>query len=504
MNSQTMLMNDSGRYAGILMHPTSFSGPYGIGDLGTGAYDFIDFLEKSGQKIWQVLPLGQTGYGDSPYQSFSSFAGQPLIISFDNLIELGLLTKEDFKDLPDWEPRKIDYGPVIEYKYSKLKKAYINFKANHNEELYKEFQTFCQEEAIWLKDYSLFMTLKDINEGLSWFEWPENLRFANESLKNQLAIQHSDKMNYYNFLQFLFFRQWLAVKQYANNKGIIIIGDIPIFVAPDSADIWANKSLFQLDSKGFPTDVAGVPPDYFSVTGQLWGNPLYAWEEHKKDNYAWWINRIKGQLTMCDYLRIDHFRGFESYWAVPYGEETAMKGEWRKGPGSDLFHAIYKALGDNIPIIAEDLGLITDEVIKLRDDFNLPGMKVLQFAFDSDEVNNFLPFTYTSNCICYTGTHDNDTTRGWYEKASEFSRGLVRRFMNTDGENISWDFIRTAFSSVAKCAVIPIQDVLSLNTEARMNIPGTPADNWDWRIKQDDLNDEVAKELRDITKLYGR
>ena len=491
------------RKGGILVHPTSFPGPYGIGDLGPSSYTFIDFLAKAKQSLWQVLPLGPTGYGDSPYQSFSSYAGQPLIISPDLLADMGLLMKEDLEP-KDWEQAKIDFGPVIIYKMSLLKKAFLNFEKSADRELLEDFELFIQEHKEWLEDYALFMAVKDYHGGVIWCEWTPEIAFPTKESLEKWRMKLAHEVRYYSFIQFIFFKQWFALKSYANEKGIFIIGDIPIFTAFDSADVWANKELFYLDDKGYPTLVAGVPPDYFSETGQLWGNPLYDWEKHKSTNYQWWIKRVGLTLNMVDYLRIDHFRGFEAFWAIPYGAENAVRGEWLKGPYKDLFFALEDALGSDMHIIAEDLGVITPEVVELRDDFHLPGMKILQFAFDSTDENPFLPHQYIPRTVCYTGTHDNDTTLGWYEKAEPSSREKVKSYMNTDGKDISWDFIRTCYGSVSEMAIIPIQDVMSLGSLARMNTPGTTINNWSWRYTPDMLKDELATKLLEVSILYGR
>lgn len=495
------------RVAGVLVHPTSIPSAYGIGDLGSGAYRFIDFLAEAGQKIWQVLPIGPTGFGDSPYQAFSSFAGQPLLISPEKLVEKRLLVEEDFADMPKWDSKKVDYGSLIQFKTHLLKRAYESFQVSPNTEWKEEFQTFMQEHAFWLDDYALFMAGKDAHEGRSWLEWEDELRNPDEAVREKWNEKLSDSIKYYKFIQFLFFEQWTALKSYANERGIQIVGDIPIFVAIDSADVWANKELFQLDTKGYPLVIAGVPPDYFSSTGQLWGNPLYDWDAMKNEDYRWWILRVKMQLKLVDYLRIDHFRGFESYWAVPYGENTAINGEWKKGPGKDLFYAIQNALGEDIPIFAEDLGIITPEVEELRDSFGLPGMKILQFAFDNTDENNFLPHYYSQNCICYSGTHDNDTTIGWYQKASENSKQKCRVYMNSSSmkeEDICWDFIRTALASTASYAIIPMQDLLCKGSESRMNTPSVAEGNWAYRFEEQDMSHELASRLRGLTQLYGR
>lgn len=497
----------SGRMAGVLLHPTSFPSKYGIGDLGKAAYQFIDFLVEAGQRIWQVLPLGPTSFGDSPYQSFSSFAGQPLLISPDLLLEEKLLVEEDFVGMPDWDNSIVDYGTVITYKTVLLKKAYDAFTVTSNHQLEKEYQDFCEENREWLDDYALFMAGKEAHDGHSWLAWEDSLRNPTMEEKQEWEYQLRTSIRYYKFIQFLFFRQWFRLKEYANQKGVFIVGDIPIFVALDSADVWANKGMFQLDSRGYPIVVAGVPPDYFSETGQLWGNPLYDWEVMKQDNYRWWIQRVKAQLKLVDFLRIDHFRGFEAYWAVPYEEKTAIRGEWKKGPFKDLFYAIEKELGKDIPIFAEDLGIITPEVEELRDTFRFPGMKILQFAFDNTEENNFLPHYYSDNCICYTGTHDNDTTIGWYKNASGASKEKCKKYMNIQGEDFSeivWGFIRMAYGSTAKYAVIPLQDLLEKDSKSRMNIPSTPSGNWAYRYEERELTKELADKMRGMVWLYGR
>lgn len=493
------------RLSGILAHPTSFPSPYGIGDLGPGAYDFVDFLEKSGQHLWQVLPLGPTGFGDSPYQGPSAFAGQPLLISPDLLMKQHLLTKEDVADMPEWDEDKIDYGPAITFKNMLLKKAWTSFLHTPDKTMIENFEAFCEEQKSWLDDYALFMACKDAQKGISWLEWEPEYRDPSEKQKKALRAEFAEPIRYYCFLQFLFQEQWDALRTYANEKGIQIIGDIPIFVSPDSADVWSNKKLFQLDAKGYPSKVAGVPPDYFSATGQLWGNPLYGWDYHEETGYKWWINRVRRQLSLTDYLRIDHFRGFEAYWAVPAGEETAINGQWIKGPCEKLFRAIEKELGEDLPIWAEDLGVITPEVEHLRDSLGFPGMKVLQFGFGDMNDTTYIPFYYTTpNCICYTGTHDNDTTVGWYRTQPDIVQDRIRRLANADGNNVGHDFICFAMGSIAKYAIFPFQDVLQLGSEARMNTPGVAAANWAFRFKKSDLHDGLANWLLGVTKLYGR
>ncbi len=492
------------RQSGILVHPTSFPGPFGIGDLGQGAYDFIDFLKAAGQSLWQCLPLGPTGFGDSPYQAFSAFAGQPLIISPEKLIDWELLSEKDVADAPEWDEKQIDYGPLIEYKSGLLKKAYANFQHTPIILLLEEFRSFCKENASWLNDYALFMALKDAHDGKAWTEWETKYKFPTDAVKAAALTEFSDCINYYCFIQFIFFKQWEELKHYAHINGIKIIGDIPIFVSADSSDVWANKELFQLDEDGYPTVVAGVPPDYFTATGQLWGNPLYDWEAHKDSGYQWWIARIRHQLILTDFLRIDHFRGFEAYWAIPYDEETAINGQWKAGPGKDFFDHILEAFDGSLPIIAEDLGVITPAVEALRDDYDLPGMKILQFAFDDVRDNDYLPYNYTENCVCYTGTHDNDTTQGWYLCASPESQDKVRRYLSCDGSNIHWDFIRLAMSSVARYVLFPLQDIFGLDSSGRMNTPGTSQGNWTWRYLKKQLNSGTAAYLKELSELYGR
>ena len=493
------------RSSGILFHPTSLPGKYGIGTLGKEAYAFIDFLKKSRQKLWQIFPLGPTGYGDSPYQSFSSFAGNPYLIDFDLLIEAHLLSEEDLRDVFFGDNEEyIDYGAIYNQKYPLLRKAYENFKSSDNHEMRENLEHFKRENASWLNDYSLYISLKNHFNGLPWNEWAHDIKNrehgAMEHYRNELA----DDIEYHNFIQFLFFKQWGDVKRYANENGIKIIGDIPIFVAADSSDAWANPEIFLFDEERKPVKVAGVPPDYFSATGQLWGNPLYNWQKLKETNYSWWVERVRANLSTCDIIRIDHFRGFEAYWAVPYGDDTAINGQWEPGPGIDLFNAIKSQLGE-LPIIAEDLGLMTQGVIDLREATGFPGMKILGFAFDSGEENDYLPHTYTKNCVVYTGTHDNDTLIGWFQKAKEEDRQFARDYLNSRSDDeIHWDAIRGAWSSVANMAISPVQDFLGLGSEARINTPGVAAGNWQWRLRHEVLTDELAERIAKLTRVYSR
>lgn len=504
-NGDKNMSNNRARISGILLHPTSLPSPYGIGDLGKAAYDFVDFLEKSGQHIWQTLPLTPTGYGDSPYQGFSAFAGQPLLVSLEHLLELGFLTEEDLEDCPEGEEEVVDYGTIIPWKTKVLKLAFSRFAKKAEEELLEEYEAFLEENKFWLEDYALYMACKDMHDGKSWLEWEKEYRKPGKRARAKLESLLKEEVKYYYFVQFMFYKEWAELKAYANEKGVSIIGDMPLFVSLDSADVWANQNLFQLDTKGYPLAVAGVPPDYFSETGQLWGNPLYAWRAHKNEGYKWWIARVSHQLKMTDYLRIDHFRGLESYWSIPYGEETAINGKWKKAPGKELFTAIENELGKGLPIIAEDLGIITPEVEELRDYFEFPGMRILQFGFDSMGESTFLPHQFTTtNCVCYTGTHDNDTTKGWYEAAAEYAQEKVCYYMKTDEDNVHWDFIRTCFGTIAAFAIVPMQDVLGIGSEGRMNTPGVSANNWAWRYIKDALTDELAEELAKVTRIYGR
>ena len=527
------------RSSGLLVHPTSFPGPYGIGDLGLCAYEFIDFLKKSHHTLWQILPIGPTSFGDSPYQSFSTFAGNTLIISPDLLVSEGYLSLTDIENIPNFDPRKTEYSIVSIYKNELYKKAYKSFKTSATNEQKTAYSTFCLENISWLEDYSLFMALKEYfieqrkkqqnsNEytlfkknhkdmlnstllddfyfGGVWSTWPTDLANRKPEILVKWKKALSEYMRYYKFLQYEMFREWKLVKTYANENDVKIIGDIPIFVSYDSADAWANPELFCLDCNGFPTEVAGVPPDYFSATGQLWGNPLYNWEVHKATEYKWWIERIRSTIKSVDIVRIDHFRGFDEYWAIPSEDKTAMNGCWQKGPGKDLFVAIEKELGD-LPIIAEDLGIITESVRELRDALGFPGMKILQFAFSDEDKkmeNTYLPHNLTHNAVIYSGTHDNDTTIGWYNTIDALDSDIVRRYVNIGGEDISWDFIRLAYSSVCDIAIVPIQDVMKLGSEGRMNTPGVAAGNWQWRYTKDMLKDEYAEGLLYLSDLFGR
>ncbi len=493
------------RSSGVLLHPTSFPSRFGIGDLGLAAYRFIDFLRESSQQYWQVLPLGPTGFGNSPYSSFSAMAGNPLLISPEKLQEQGLLADEDYAHLPAFPTEKVDFDLVVQTKLPLLKKACENFKANATPLEKTEFDGFCDSKAYWLDDFSLFMALKEVHGGISWYLWEPKFAKREPEAIDQARRDLTNEIFYHKFVQFEFFRQWSQIKTYANMSGIQIIGDIPIYVAHDSADVWSNPHSFCLDEEtGEAALMAGVPPDYFSATGQLWGNPVYNWKQLQDQDFKWWIGRFEAMLDYIDVIRIDHFRGFETYWAVKKGEQTAVHGEWIKAPGEQLFEAIKQQLG-KLPVMAEDLGDITPEVEALRDKFEFPGMKILQFAFNSDAANPFLPFNYERNFIVYTGTHDNDTTLGWFNQASDYEKQRVLLYLGCiSPEGIHWDFIRLALSSVANQAIFPLQDILGLDTQARMNFPSIAAGNWGWRYQADALTKELSDRLKDLTTLYGR
>lgn len=502
------------RSSGILLHPTSLPGKYGVGDLGDAAYAFIDFLAAGKQTLWQVLPLGPTGYGDSPYQCFSAFAGNTLLISPDLLLEDHLLDKKDLALLPTFNDDRVDFGAAIEFKNKLLRQAFENFRRTTEVSLRGGFETFCQHSAAWLGDYALYRAMKDARDGAAWNKWEAPI-LKREPAALAAAREHlRDEIDAHKFYQYLFFKQWGALKAYCKEQRIQIVGDIPIFVAHDSADVWTNPQLFKLNEDGSPQVVAGVPPDYFSATGQLWGNPLYNWEAMRAENFRWWIERVKAMLNEVDILRIDHFRGFAASWEIPGGDKTAEHGRWVQAPGRELFTAIKRTLGE-LPIIAEDLGVITPDVEALRDDFAFPGMRILQFAFGGDSKNIDLPHNYHRNVVVYTGTHDNDTTVGWFKSAAgagstrdavqiERERKFCLHYLNSDGTEINWDFIRAVLASVANTAIIPLQDVLGLGNDARMNLPASMNGNWNWRYRADALTDTIRDRLKDLTELYGR
>jgi 4-alpha-glucanotransferase len=491
------------RASGLLLHPTSLPGSAGIGDVGRAAYMFVDFLAASGQRLWQVMPLGPTGYGDSPYATLSAFAGNPLLLALEALVEDGLLAAADLRTLPAFDDQRVEYGQVIEHKMRLLRRAFERFSGAAPVSLRAAFAAFRADNSGWLADYALFRALKDAHGGTVWNRWeadlaahrPEALARAREALAGDVA--------FHEYTQFLFFRQWAALHAYAVARGIRIIGDIPIFVAYDSADVWAHPDLFFLDEGGNPTVVSGVPPDYFSVTGQRWGNPLYRWDRLAETGYAWWIARFRAALALVDIVRLDHFRGFAAYWEVPADEETAMHGRWVPGPGAALFHAVTDALGQ-VPIIAEDLGLITPDVHALRDELGYPGMRLLQFAFDTDATNEYLPHEYPHHCVVYTGTHDNDTAVGWYASRTDRVRRFLARYVGHESREVHWDLIRLALASVADMAIIPLQDALGLGSAARMNQPGRASGNWTWRCTSEQLTWAVVSRLREMAAVYGR
>ncbi len=478
------------RKCGILCHPTSMPGRFGIGEMGENMYRFIDFLVQAGQTLWQILPLGPTGYGDSPYQPFSAFAGNPLLIGLEQLLFEGLLEEEDVTLAASFPEDQVLYGRSYQ-------------RARESRTLRAEIAAFREEQRAWLEDYALFMALKQQFNWAPWSEWEPGI-----ALRRPRALAHwrrelRDEVDYQCYLQFLFARQWREVKRYANEAGLQIVGDMPIFMGHDSADVWSHRELFRLDERGLPVIVAGVPPDYFSPTGQLWGNPHYRWDMMRADGYAWWIERFRQALSQVDVVRLDHFRGFCGYWEVPADETTAINGRWVRGPGIDFFRALERALG-GLPIIAEDLGLISADVVALRTQLGLPGMRVLQFAFGGDAGNPHLPHNYTRDLVVYTGTHDNDTTLGWYASCDEELQHKVRIYTGTDGREINWTLIRLAMNSVADTAIFPLQDVLGLGSEARLNRPGQPYGNWAWRYRHEALTDELADTLRQMAIAAGR
>jgi 4-alpha-glucanotransferase len=492
----------SSRAAGILLHPTSLPGRFGIGDLGPTAYAWVDALVRARQKWWQILPLGPTGFGDSPYQCFSAFAGNPNLVSPELLAREGLVDNRDLEGV-NFPTDRVAYGPVIEFKNRLLRKAWERFQSKLTPALSLDFEEFCSRQATRLDDFALFVAIKEAQGGKCWQDWPTELVHRQPAALEQARRSLAGAVGLQKFRQFLFFRQWEELKQYVNRHGIRLLGDAPIFVAGDSADVWANPELFLLDEHRRPRFVAGVPPDYFSKTGQLWGNPLYDWEAMRREDYRWWIDRLRATLAHVDWVRLDHFRGFAGFWRIPAGMPTAEKGNWVKGPGPAFFEKVRQELG-GLPLVAEDLGLITPDVDALRDQFNLPGMRILQFAFGGAVENRFLPHNYIQNCVVYTGTHDNDTTRGWYATIGDQERDHVRRYLGRDGGDIAWDLIRLAWMSVADTAVAPLQDVLNLGPEARMNLPGQAKGNWDWRFLEGQLTEPVLARLADLTELYGR
>lgn len=487
------------RGSGILMHITSLPGPYGVGTLGKAAYAFVDFLNKAGQQYWQILPLNPTGYGDSPYQSCSTFAGNHYLIDLDALVGEGLLQQEELSAIC-WSERedRVDFGRLYANRLNVLRLAYQRFDRQ------EDLDAFCRKNSDWLPDFALFMAIKDKNGGKPWQQWEEDLKRRQPDAVWAARHALEGEIRFYSFVQFLFYEQWSALRSYAHEKGVSIIGDVPIYVPIDSVDVWSNPELFQLDADLTPEAVAGCPPDAFSEDGQLWGNPLYNWERMAKDGYHWWIRRLAAAQKLYDVVRLDHFRGFESYWSVPYGEPTAKNGKWIKGPDMDFIHAVKKALPD-LQIIAEDLGFLTQEVLDLRDNSGFPGMKVLQFAFDSREPSEYLPHTYIQNTVCYIGTHDNMTMRQWLETAPADAVAYATEYMRlTEAEGYVWGVIRTAFESVSDLCIIQMQDYLNLDGDARMNFPGITGGNWLWRALGTDFPESLAQKIHRVTNLYGR
>jgi 4-alpha-glucanotransferase len=503
------------RSSGILLHPTSLPGKFGIGDLGRGAYDFADFLVDSGQSFWQILPLGPIGYGNSPYMCFSAFAGNSLLISLEKLVEEGLLEALDTEKIPPFRQDRVDYGAVIGCKTLLLEKAFQKFRNKYFKALPDDYYIFLEQNIFWLEDYALFMALKERNDGRIWKDWdPDVVQRGTRSImewKNKL----SRNIQFQIFIQYMFFKQWGALKKYCNGKGIKIIGDMSIYVAYDSADVWVNRELFNLDDSGSPVVISGVPPDYFTCTGQRWGNPIYRWEVMAKSGYKWWIDRFKLNFKLFDMLRLDHFRGYEAYWEIPADQPDATVGRWVKGPGANLFRAVQSSLGC-LPVIAEDLGVITPGVDELRAEIGCPGMRILQMAFGNDpKARDYQPHNYSQDCVVYTATHDHNTTLGWFSakpgtqttqpfEEIEKERAYTLDYLGTDGKEISWDFIRLAMSSVANLAVFPLQDVFGLDTSSRMNLPGTSAGNWEWRMAPGMLIPSIIKKLKDMTEIYER
>ena len=494
------------RASGILLHPTSLPSRFGIGDLGKEAYRFIDFLAESGQQLWQILPLGPTGFGNSPYLAYSALAGNPLLINLEWLVSEELLEQEDLDNLPEFPEDSVDFDLVIQTKIPLLKKASNNFYSQASKSRKEEFEKFCTLHNYWLDDYALFMAIKTAQGGASWNSWEADIAQRHPKAIQRWQQKLKPEIFFHKYVQSEFFRQWSHLKDYANDKKVMIFGDIPIYVAHDSADVWAHQEIFRLDEEtGEAALMAGVPPDYFSATGQLWGNPVYDWEQLEKDDFQWWIQRIEGMLDYVDIMRIDHFRGFEAFWAVKQGEKVATKGKWIEAPGEAFFTLLKDKLGE-LPIVAEDLGVITPEVEALRDNFGFPGMKILQFAFDSDRANAFLPFNFASrNCVAYTGTHDNNTTVGWFTERSEEEKQRVIDYLGClCPEGIHWSMIRLALSSIANNTIIPLQDILGLGVEGKMNSPGQAEGNWAWRYSPGSLTPELSKKLNELTYIYGR
>jgi 4-alpha-glucanotransferase len=505
---------ESSRISGILLHPTSLPGPFGIGDLGAGAYRFVSFLRESRQRVWQMLPLGPTGYGNSPYQTYSAFAGNPLLLSLEQLRAEGLLSADDLLQVPALPPQRVDYDAARAVKGKLLWRAFERFQGQAARSQADALAAFVERHADWLEDYALFMALKEAYRGVPWNQWGRDIALREPAALAGWRKTLAPQVQFHRFLQYQFFRQWQSLKTECHRQGVRLFGDVPIFIAHDSADVWAHPELFYLDALGNPTVVAGVPPDYFSRTGQRWGNPLYRWEVMAALGYSWWMQRLRTAQQMVDMIRLDHFRGFEAYWEVPAADVTAVNGRWVAGPGAAFFEALHQALGA-LPIVAEDLGLITPAVRALRQRFGFPGMRVLQFGFGDPGGNEHAPHNYTQDCVVYTGTHDNNTSLGWLHEVERpestealaqiaAERTMALQYMGSNGRQIHWDMIRLALASVASIAIIPLQDILGLGQEARMNYPGKAEGNWEWRYTADMLSDELASRLRELTEIYGR
>lgn len=491
------------RASGILMHPTSLPGRFGIGDFGSKAYEFVDVLAAAGQTYWQIFPLGPTGWGDSPYSSYSAFAGNTLFISPEKLAEDGIIRADDIASPPNFPADRVDYGWVIGWKGTLVASAFESFESGSADEVRNEFDAFTREHGWWLDDYALFRAIKPSHDNKPWYEWPEPLKLRDANALDEARVQLAREIEAEKFAQFLFFRQWFALKSYANDNGVKIIGDIPIFVALDSSDVWCNRYIFKLNDDGSPRVVAGVPPDFFSETGQLWGNPIYDWEVMREWGFSWWTARVEHNLKLADIIRLDHFIGFVRNWEVPARDDTAVNGEWADVPGEELFAVLRERLGD-LPAIAEDLGAMTEKVAQVRDSLQFPGMKILQHGFNANAFNGDLPHNYIRNCVAYTGTHDNNTTVGWYRAASKHERAFCRKYLPSNGRGIHWDMVRAILASIADTAIVPAQDIIGLGSEARMNLPATGHDNWKWRLNDGELTEQMAAKLRELTELYGR
>lgn len=491
------------RASGILMHISSLPSPYGIGTMGKAAREFVDFLKKAGQTYWQILPVCPTSFGDSPYQSFSTFAGNPYFIDLDELVSEGLLEKKEYEDI-DWgsEPDKVDYGTLYEKRYPLLRKAFSRFVEHESD----DFKVFCKEQSDWLEEYALFMTIKELNGGISWLEWDEDVKKRDINALEEIRKKHKDEIDFWKVTQYFFFKQWKKLRSYANENGIYIIGDLPIYVALDSADVWANPEMFQLDEALQPTSVAGCPPDGFSPTGQLWGNPLFRWDEMEKDNYSWWIRRIGYACQIYNVLRLDHFRGFESYYSIPYGDEDASGGHWEKGPGIKLFEALESSIGRQ-NIIVEDLGFLTDSVKELLEKSGFPGMKVFELGFDSRDANSveYLPHNIKKHCVAYVGTHDNDTIQGWFKTAASEDVEYAKEYLSMkDLSEGHWHMMKALWATVADLVIVQAQDLFGFGSESRMNVPSTFGTNWSWRAEPGSFDDKLAERIAAYMKLYRR